>query len=92
MTGWEDAIAKLFLQTFGSSVILGIVGILSMTLLIVVMKPPEPVAIVAVGLTVLLIAGSYFGGLGLIPTMFIGVIIAAAILYYLASKRVVRDY
>jgi hypothetical protein len=92
MTGWEDAIVAVLVKVFGSQQVLGIIAILVSTLFIVVMKPPEVVAMVAVGLIILLIASSFLGGYGAIPMLFIGVAIAFSILAYFAYKRVGRDY
>jgi len=92
-TGIETLIGETFLKVFGNGQVLGIVGILLTTILIVVMKPPEAVAITAVGLSVLFIISPFLGGLGLIPILFGGLALGLAILIYLAVKRgPTRDY
>jgi hypothetical protein len=92
MTGWEDSLVSTFSHVFGSTEVMGIVFILVSTIIIVVMKPPEVVSMVAVGLIILLIAGNMWGGFGTLPVLIIGLALAFSILIYFASKRVVRDY
>jgi hypothetical protein len=88
-TSWETTIGETLIRVFGGNEVLGIVGILIMSILIVALRPPTAVAFTAVGLTILIIGGSLiFGGMNTLPMLWFGIAFGVALIIYYAYRRI----
>jgi len=96
MSWIETIFEETFTGVFGNDatgrLLMGVFGLLIMGAFIVAQRTPPSVSLTANGLLIMLIFGSFFGGIGVYGALAVMVMLAFSAILLFGLKRVVREF